>query len=210
MELNICFNDFCSCSDDGTLKLFSLNQNKDIKDKIINEDFIFNFNEPIINMIETNKDEIVTIFSYNNHFLKFLNIKNKSSKKTIVNISIIGNNSICLFNKKYLIMGGSYMITVIDIFDYSKQIIDTNSWKIYTIINYEDKYIFYSDDDSNIYFCELIIDNFLDIKLKKIFCHKLFSSSILSMIFAKKNKKIIAGGINSTINILNLFTYYFE
>ena len=208
IELKQSKNDFCYGLDNGELKLFSINKSnnaKDVNDNIINEEFIFNFNDSVFNIIETINNEIVVIFSFNNHYLKFIDIQNKKPKKTIQNISIIGNNSLCFFQNKYLIIGGSYMITVINIFNYSKEIIDTNSWKIYSIINCfnKDKYILYSDDDSNIYFCELNIGNSSDINLKEIYHYNLCSSSIFSMLLDKKNKKIILGENHSIINILN-------
>ena len=207
IELKQSKNDFCYGLDNGELKLFSINKDKNINDNIINDDFTFNFNDSVFNVIETINNEIAVIFSFNNHYLKFIDFQNKKPKKTIQNISIIGNNSLCLFQNKYLIIGGSYMITIINIFNYTKQIIDTNSWKIYSIINAfnEEKNILYSDDDSNIYFCELNIGDSISANLKEIFHYNLSSSSIFSLVFDNRNKKIIAGENHSIINILNIY-----
>ena len=190
------------------LKLLSINKNKEINENIINLDFAFNFNNPVFNIIGTKNDEIVAIFCYNNHYLKFIDINNKNSKMTFENISIIGINSLCLFQNKFLIIGGSYMITVINIFNYTKEIIDTNSWKIYSIINFfsKEKYILYADDDSNIYIWELIIGENSEVNLKKISHYNLCgSSSIFSPIFDEKSKLLITGGSHFNVNILKYY-----
>lgn len=207
IELKNNIYDFCSCSDDGSLNLYNINKNKNKKEIII-KGFTFNYNDVIFNIIETNKNHIAVIFSLNYHCLKFIDIENKQVKKSIEQISMIGNNSICLFKYQYLVIGGSYMITIIDILKYSKTIIDINSWKIYSIINFYDneKYILYSDDDGNIYTYELTLDNFSEINLiEKSYYKVSYSSSVFTVIFDKNNKKIITGGNNSTINIFNCF-----
>lgn len=207
IELKNNIYDFCSCSDDGSLNLYNINKNKNKKEIII-KGFTFNYNDVIFNIIETNKNHIAAIFSLNYHCLKFIDIENKQVKKSIEQISMIGNNSICLFKSQYLVIGGSYMITIIDILKYSKTIIDINSWKIYSIINFYDneKYILYSDDDGNIYTYELTLDNSSEINLiEKSYYQVSYSSSIFTVIFDKKNKKIITGGNDSTINIFNCF-----
>ena len=203
---------FASCSDDGILNLYNINEKEIDKNKdndAIYKEFYFNFNDIIFNMIETKENEIAIILSSNYHCLKFVDTKNKIIKKNISQISIIGINSICLFNKEYIIIGGSYMITVINIFNYSKQIIDVNSWKIYSVINInikEDKNIIaYSDDEGFIYFNEIVI-NEKGLNLKEIFNYiNCYSISIFAMTFDKKKKILFEGGIRPEINMLKLF-----
>ena len=206
LELKNNIYNFCSCSDDGILNLYKIN-NKDEKENIITKEFNFNFNDIIYNMIETKSNEIVIILSSNYHSLKFIDIENKSIKKTIQQISAIGNNSLCFFKNKYLISGGSYMITIINIFDYSKEIIDMNSWKIYSVINIsdEDNCISYSDDEGNINFCELLInENGINLKNKYNYIN-CYSTAIFTTFFDKKKKILISGGIESDINIFKIF-----
>ena len=133
IELKDNIYDFASCSDDGLLNLYNVDKNKEQKN-IFKTEFSFNFNDIILNMIETKNNEIAVIISANNHCLKFIDTQTKTIKKTIRQISVIGNNSICLLNHKYLIIGGSYTITIINIFNYSKEIFDMNSWKIYSVV----------------------------------------------------------------------------
>ena len=138
--------------------------------------------------------------------MKFIDTENKIIKKSIQQISIIGNNSICLFNNKYLIIGGSYMITIIDIIKYTKEIIDINSWKIYSIINInqEKKYISYCDDEGNIFFNEIIINETGLSLIEKFHYINCYSTAIFTIIYDNKSKIFISGGIESDINIFNV------
>ena len=126
------------------------------------------------------------LLSSNYHCLKFIDTQNMSTKKTIQKISVIGNNSICLYKNEFLIIGGAYMITVINIVNYTKQVIDTNSWKIYSIINtnLKDNVISFCDDEGKIFFNEITInENGLNLKEK-------FNYLILCNYFLLKKKYI--------------------
>jgi len=209
LELKNNIYNFSTCSDDGILNLYNINNYKNEKEKenkIIKNEFNFNFNDIVFTMIETKNNEIAVILSSNYHCLKFIDTENKIIKKSIQQISIIGNNSICLFNNKYLIIGGSYMITIIDIFNYSKEIIDINSWKIYSInnINEEKKYISYCDDEGNIFFNEIIINETGLSLIEKFHYINCYSTAIFTIIYDNKSKIFISGGIESDINIFNV------
>lgn len=195
---------FCSCSDDGILNLYNMNKNGE--EYALKNESNFNFNDIIYNMIETKKNEIAVVLSSNYHCLKFIDTQNKSTKKTIQKISVIGNNSICLYKNEFLIIGGAYMITVINIVNYTKQIIDTNSWKIYSIININenDNIISFCDDEGKIFFNEIIInENGLNLKEKYNYIN-CYSTAIFVMTFDTKNNLLITGGIESDINIFNI------
>ena len=203
LKLNDTYN-FCSCSDDGILNLY--NMKKEGVNFIIKNESNFNFNDIIYNMIETKKNEIAVVLSSNYHCLKFIDTQSKMTKKNIQKISVIGNNSICLFKNEYLIIGGSYMITVINIFNYSKQVIDTNSWKIYSIININEKdnIISFSDDEGKIFFNEIII-NENDVNLKEKYNYiNCYSTAIFVMTFDTNYNLLITGGVESDINIFNV------
>ena len=185
----------CSCSDDKTIKFYNLNNNN--TEINYNETFTFIINEIIFNIIEIKENEIVISTSTNDHKLKFIDLLNKNIKKTINEISIIGNNSICLIQNK-LIIGGVYAITIIDTNNYSSKIIDCDlSWKIYCVINFDNNNILFSDDDGTIYQYKIIRDEnndiiFLDYVESKI-CH---FTSIYSIIKFDKEKFITAGNEN--------------
>ena len=195
---------FCSCSDDGILNLYNMGKNGE--DYAIKNESNFNFNDIIYNMIETKKNEVAVVLSSNYHCLKFIDTQNKSTKKTIQKISVIGNNSICLYKNEYLVIGGAYMITVINIVNYTKQIIDTNSWKIYSIININEKnsIISFCDDEGKIFFNEIIInENGINLKEKYNYIN-CYSTAIFVMTFDTKYNLLITGGIESDINIFNV------
>ena len=190
----------CSCSDDKTLKLYNLNNNN--KEIIYKETFTFNLNEIIFNIIEIKENEIVISTSSNIHKLKFIDLLNKNIKKTLNEISIIGNNSICLIQNKFLIIGGVYAITIINTLNYYSTIIDcNNSWKIFCVLNFNNNYILFSDDEGSIYQYKIIRDEnndiiFLDYIESKI-CH---FNPIYSIIkFGKE--KFITGGNDYIIKI---------
>ena len=196
---------FCSCSDDGILNLYNFDKNADDK-YAIKKESNFNFNDIIYNMIETQKNEIAVVLSSNYHCVKFIDTQNMSTKKTIQKISVIGNNSICLYKDEFLIIGGAYMITVINIVNYTKQVIDTNSWKIYSIINInqKDNVISFCDDEGKIFFNEITInENGLNLKEKFNYIN-CYSTAIFAMTFDTKYNLLITGGIESDINIFNI------
>lgn len=203
LKLNDTYN-FCSCSDDGILNLYNMDKNGEVY--AIKNVSNFNFNDIIYNMIETKINEIAVVLSSNYHCLKFIDTQNKSTKKTIQKISVIGNNSICLYKNEYLVIGGAYMITVINIVNYTKQIIDSNSWKIYSIINISDKdnVISFCDDEGKIFFNEIIInENGLNLKEKYSYIN-CYSTAIFAMTFDSKYNLLITGGLESDINIFNI------
>ena len=126
----------------------------------------------------------------------------KNIKKTLNEISIIGNNSICLIQNKFLIIGGVYAITIINTLNYYSTIIDcNNSWKIFCVLNFNNNYILFSDDEGSIYQYKIIRDEnndiiFLDYIESKI-CH---FNPIYSIIkFGKE--KFITGGNDYIIKI---------